>query len=530
MQLSTRQRLGRYYTPGWLAEELVKWALPKTGSLLDPSFGGCAFLEAALKYLKGKSVRRAGELIHGVDVDRHALKYAESLFQGGVPRSNILIDDFMTERVFAGLARYDAVVGNPPYIRHHRLSDAVIENAQRAIAPFAAISKRSSGWAYFAVLAAELVRDGGRMAFILPGAVLHSDYGSQVSKKLSERFQCVTMLHIPERLFDGTDEESVIVLAENRVSRGSGEVRYERLGAAKNIGIYLAKVPKTDAYRSDDFSYKRSLISAEAEESWSRIRTAIGAVALGDVARVRIGVVTGANDFFVRESGDPILNLKDVQVRNIIAHRKHLHIPDFNRNAMRAIERSGEACKLAIIKGKGRAGSGLSRELASACEERIPLRHHCSKRDPWYTVPDLDVPDILLPYLNGSAPHLIKNSARALCTNTIHRVDLEEAESIESIVTSSYGVLFAFECEVFGRHYGGSVLKIEPSGAKKLSVSTNLNLLDDLSHLDSEARRHDYVNRTFERRFSVKKTDVRVLAKAVALLKQHRQVARVEAD
>ena len=74
-----RRLLGAYYTPDALAGVLAEWALaPKRGTVLDPSFGGCAFLNAATKVLAGKGVPEPGRLVFGVDVDPSCLEYVRS--------------------------------------------------------------------------------------------------------------------------------------------------------------------------------------------------------------------------------------------------------------------------------------------------------------------------------------------------------------------------------------------------------------------------------------------------------------------
>ena len=68
--VSRRRRLGVYYTPDDLATVLVKWALANgAGPVLDPSYGGCAFLEAAVRTLSESGHARPGTRVYGVDID-----------------------------------------------------------------------------------------------------------------------------------------------------------------------------------------------------------------------------------------------------------------------------------------------------------------------------------------------------------------------------------------------------------------------------------------------------------------------------
>ena len=51
--VSPRRLFGVYYTPDNLASVLVRWALAdKPGPVLDPSYGGCAFLRQRCRFCR----------------------------------------------------------------------------------------------------------------------------------------------------------------------------------------------------------------------------------------------------------------------------------------------------------------------------------------------------------------------------------------------------------------------------------------------------------------------------------------------
>ncbi len=120
----SRQRLlGAYYTPDSLAEVLVRWALDSTpGRLLDPSFGGCAFLEAGAKVMEELGSRAGGAKVFGVDIDADCVEYVRS--SSRLRERNCTFEDFLA--LSPGDVRgapFRAVVGNPPYVRHHWVKD-----------------------------------------------------------------------------------------------------------------------------------------------------------------------------------------------------------------------------------------------------------------------------------------------------------------------------------------------------------------------------------------------------------------------
>ena len=104
---------------------LVRWALNgKPGKLLDPSYGGCAVLRVALEELTALGAPSAADMVHGADVDGSTASWAAHLVSQGVPQRNLLSADFLGLEPGRDLPRVSAVVGNPPYVRHHWIPDS----------------------------------------------------------------------------------------------------------------------------------------------------------------------------------------------------------------------------------------------------------------------------------------------------------------------------------------------------------------------------------------------------------------------
>jgi hypothetical protein len=468
-----RKSLGVFYTPQWVAEALVAWALDNNhGPVMDPSYGGCAFLRASLDELRRVKHIDAEKQVFGFDIDPAARDFAAPLVASGIPASNLVHGDFLTAQALTILPMLAAIVGNPPYIRHHAMSAEWVDHAQRLVSNSGAtVHRTASAWAYFTILSTAHLRQNGRLALILPGTVLHAHYARNVVLHLQKSFGSLRMLHLRERLFEGTDEESVIVLAARK--GGEGTPRYRRVIGAPDL-LQAIRDDSDDRDLEDNGGYKLGLISDLAFEAMQELKSALCVERLGNACRVRIGVVTGANDFFVRPVGDSILDLAQVESMPVLTGGGQLTGPTFDVKQMRAIERTGIPCRLAVIKSRGRKNGSLQHQLRSAERKGLSVRHQCHKRRPWYTITDFEPPDLFMPYMGSSAPYLSKNQAGATCTNAIHRLSLREPfrRAVPSVIVSSFTSLFALEAEILGRHYGGGVLKIEPAVATELSVLT----------------------------------------------------------
>ena len=113
------KNFGAFYTDRAVADFLVGWAV-RSGAdrVLDPSFGGGVFLEAASRHLGD------GRSLYGVELDLevHARVSGDFAARALPPQNLIHADFFDVETSESGLPPLDAVVGNPPFIRYQKFS------------------------------------------------------------------------------------------------------------------------------------------------------------------------------------------------------------------------------------------------------------------------------------------------------------------------------------------------------------------------------------------------------------------------
>lgn len=470
-----RRNLGTYYTPENAARVLVRWALDgRTGYVLDPSFGGCSFLRQASEELHALGEPLPGRFVYGVDIDIDAWDHARELTNSGVPPENVRISDFFTLQPGDILpAGFDAVVGNPPYVRHHRFQDEARTRAVEAMAQAGIrLSARASAWAYFVVHAAAFVKPTGRLAFLLPGALLHAEYAAPVFRLLKDRFASVRIFKLAERLFDDAQEETLALLASGE-GAGPRETEFTEVSTVSELAALLAKQSTQSGcglpFPSD---WKRTVISKAGQNLWARLQKHPLVKPLGALATVRLGVVTGANSFFVRPFLDAEkLSGPGVRLTPIIPSGHWLRAAKWTRVDQKALEASGYPTRLLFIDPDAKLSKALSVIVQSAEDDGLADRYKCSKRVPWYAVGDRRQPDAFLRYMGASPPHLTLNEAGTTCTNAIHRVYWRD-RSVDgaAVAVASWCSLFSFSAEMLGRSYGGGVLKLEPGEAVRLPI------------------------------------------------------------
>jgi adenine-specific DNA-methyltransferase len=371
--------------------------------------------------------------------------------------------------------QFDAILGNPPYIRHHLLAKDLVARGRRSGAALGVeLNGRSDSWAYFCAHLLTFLAPGGRLALVLPGSVLHADYAMPLLDTLATSAGMVQLIRVGERLFPGVQERTVLLLVD-RARPSGGHVRYRKIANLDGLGRALGREPRErrgsarPTPQRDDPRLPWRLSVAEAR-LWDEVCADPGVDRLENLAKIRIGVVTGANAFFVRSTADAARLGEGVRSVPIVPRSAWLRAPVWGEAAQR--EKEGEPSRLLLFEPiRGDLSASAKAELRTAQEAGLHERFHCAKRSPWFTIVDTEVPDLYLPYMGSQVPRLVVNSAKATCTNAVHRVWLSaKVGSKRALAAASWTSLYRLSAELRGRSYGGGILKLEPTEAMDLRI------------------------------------------------------------
>jgi adenine-specific DNA-methyltransferase len=475
LNMNSRRRHGIFYTPDDLAEKMAQWAI-RTGreTVLDPSFGGCAFLRAAMRQLHMLKASHPARRVFGAETDPGARKWLSSILKQGACEEQFYFGDFLAIRSGHFSKLFTTVLGNPPYIKHHTLPSRLQQAATKMLETNGQrLSAMASYWAYFVMHAITFVEPGGRLALVLPCSLIHADYAHTVRKALKDAFGRVTAILLLERIFVDADEKSVLLFAEGRSEPGV-EVR---VGLRSRSSLHL------DPYDLDNST--RVLKSSEEEDSWIRalldsriVRIYDNASTqchrLGEKALIRIGTVTGANGFFVmKPSAARSRALPRKYTKPILSRAAFLRGLMFDRFALKKLKESDSNCLLLQPPSNGKLPPALNAYLRQGVKQHIPKRLKCSVRKSWYCVNTGRPPDAFLTYMVGVSPRLLLNESQISCTNSIHALTWQKGITqleAQAIAIGFLSTLTQFSAEVEGRSYGGGVLKLEPSEASYLVI------------------------------------------------------------
>ena len=492
---SAEKLRGAYYTPDPIADYLAAWALAHgPARVLEPCCGDGAFLRAIARRAP---VRKHSFVIDAVELDGPASVIAKSIGPT-LDRAGAVLDVTRSD-FFAWLesqppeARWEAVLGNPPYIRYQYL-DAHQRELANAICERAGVklSGRTNAWVPFVVATAMRLAPGGRLAMVVPTEILHVLHADGLRRLLEREMSAVSLVHLSGMVFPGVLQGVVLLLATRRRERTAANREDDDGGIAATARFQVvdvqheAALPAVDALDAHGIAplqtpttrlegrWMRALLSQSETALLVRIEQKNWARPFTDMARVDIGVVTGANNFFVVDVATlDKYELRDVAIP-IIGRSDHAkgitYSPrDHARNA-----REGQAVHLLQIPAGARSSlTAKMREYLKHGEtEKLHTRYKTRIRDPWWVVPYVWVAPVAMLKRAHGFTRLLLNTSGATSTDTVYRIRLAPSHLTRGpdIVFSFINSLTLLLSELEGRSYGGGVLEMVPSEIERLRI------------------------------------------------------------
>jgi len=453
-QPARRKELGAYYTPVPVVQSLVRWAVRKRSDrLLDPACGDGRFLS-----IHPNSV--------GVeqDPDVSAIVHQRS------PGSLIHEGDFFT---WAGdtRERFDCAAGNPPFIRYQRFTGDVRKAARELCAKQGAFfSGLTSSWAPFLVATASLLKPSGRMAFVVPAEIGHAPYAKPMLEYMVRHFNLVQVIAIQRKVFPELSEDCWLLYCDGF----GGKTNQIRLSPMTHFGLMdsppsLNIVVPVREWRRWNHRLRPFLLPRETRNLYENTAFGNGALRLGDVARVGIGYVTGANDFFhLRPSEARRRRIPSRFLWPAVRNAKALKGRAVTKSMVEKWCRCDEPVLLLRLKREDDLPSSVRAYLDSPQGQEARKGYKCRNRNPWYVVPDVTVPDAFLAYMSGEGAAMLANRAQCVGTNSVHVVALKGNMSITKLQRIWQAPFTQLSCEVEGHPLGGGMLKIEPREASRI--------------------------------------------------------------
>ena len=450
----SRKQAGAYYTPDRVVSSLVRWAVrDKDDRLLDPSCGDGRFIASHVNSV-------------GVEQDTEAATVARER----APRGIVHEGDFFAWAPHTH-ERFECAAGNPPFIRYQTFKGEVRKRALQLCAGLGAkFSGLTASWAPFLVATASLLKPGGRMAFVVPAAIGHAPYAAPLLDYLVEHFGDIRITAIRSKLFPELSEDCWLLHAGGF----GGRTAQLHLAVLDHFKPSVAPcetvaIPVREWRESWNRRLRAYLLPGHVRELYRATASDGGSLRFGDMASIGIGYVSGANDFFhLRPSETEAWKIPDRLLHPTVRNSRVLPAGELTAETIDEWRRCDAPMMLLRIPKDAALPLSVSRYLNTDRGRQVRGAYKCRMRTPWYSVPDVRVPEFFLNYMSGRMPSLVRNSAAATCTNAVHGVRVRDKKAVRRIVDGWNTPFVRLSCELEGHPLGGGVLKLEPREARRI--------------------------------------------------------------
>jgi hypothetical protein len=386
--------------------------------------------------------------------------------------------------------KYNLIVCNPPYVRHHHLSSQQKQELQAIVSQRLQFEMNglSGLYAYFMVLSQSWMTKGGIGAWLVPSEFMDVNYGRKVKEFLVGK---VTLNRIHrfdpnEVQFDDALVSSAVVFFTNTLPLVDHQVEF-------SFGGTLRK-PKTSTLIGLD---RLSRISKWTHLPHLATEPEVEGIAgtLADLFTIKRGLATGCNSFFVL-TPDQVRchNLPAQFLRPILPSPRDLEcseiLADHDGEPMITKRRYLLSCDLSAESIR-REYPTLLRYLEQGMAEGIHERYLCRHREPWYCQEVRPAAPFLCTYMGrptakSETPfRFILNHSQATAANVYLMLYpkpklvalLQEAPELARSIWKAFSSVTAEHLVGHGRTYGGGLHKLEPRELANISTDAILRVL-----------------------------------------------------
>ena len=495
VQDQTAQKLrGGYYTPLDLAAFISQWVSDLNPQrVLEPSCGDGAFLQAMA------DVGGFGEAaVVGFELDRaEARKAASRARELGLANVDVRAHDFLDwaiKNMEDGGERFDAVVGNPPFVRYQFLPPTFQTRAARIFDELGLkFTKHTNAWVPFILASLSLLRPGGRLAMVVPAEIIHVTHAQSLRSYLGKECRRLVIVDPEELWFDGTLQGAVILMAEKRngpweKAEGLGMVPVRGREFLRRSPAELFAAPQSINGKTVAGKWTRALLDLETRQIVDELEEHPDVHRFDDIARVDVGIVTGANKFFLVSDETVETYGLSKYAHPMFGRSEHCPGVIYDERQHAANAQKGSPTNFLWFDdapAKMKSGPRLYIELGE--RESLHTRYKCRIRAPWFKVPSVYSTEVGMLKRSHDTPRLILNKVGAYTTDTAYRIRTSKVAS-ERLVGCFLNPLTALSAELEGRHYGGGVLELIPSEIERLLIPLPATVGVDLSKLDASIR------------------------------------------
>ncbi|MBN1221317.1 MAG: Eco57I restriction-modification methylase domain-containing protein [Anaerolineae bacterium] len=493
-----RNKLGQFATPAILATDILEYAKTLTTSpqirFLDPAFGTGAFYAALLRSFPLSRIAEA----RGYEIDPHYGREAIKLW-GNTPLKLNVADFTLAVPPDSDNDKVNLLICNPPYVRHHHLPADEKTRLRVVVQKVTGIKLNGLAglYCYFLLISHAWLADGGLAGWLIPSEFMDVNYGKQIKQYL---LQQVTLLRLhrfdPDEVqFGDALVSSTVVWFKKEKPPAIYEVEFSYGGALTRPEV-SAHIPVDVLSRTDKWTGFPKILNNNLD---SEVKDKHLQLKLGDLFKIKRGLVTGANKFFILTPKQ--ISQYELPVEffiPILPGPRYLLTDEIKAddagNPILNQQLFLLSCNLPENEVELKYPS-LWKYLQSGIQKGINRRYLCRHRSPWYAQESRPASPFLCTYMgrrsfeNSRPFRFILNHSQATAPNVylmlypkpVLEKELRDKPQLLKRVWQALNEIPPDTLMGEGRIYGGGLYKIEPNELANTPADSILAILPGVS-------------------------------------------------
>jgi hypothetical protein len=352
----------------------------------------------------------------------------------------------------------DAVIGNPPFVRFRHLPKKSLIAAEKAGRAVIGKDLDISGsiWLSIILHSIQSVKLNGKIAFVIPSDAVYVRYARPFWKYICGHFGNVRVIRCKERLFPEILQDVVLLFADSSGKSTPNvicedfntfaDVVNKRVTGVNSIPIeeiLLGQKPFMKVHLS--ISDRKWLETLE-----KKCQKAI------EYAKFNIGYVSGNKKFFhpadevIKEFSLPKSSLKISAVTARKLWKSSYLTSEIN-----------EGLENVWLPNPNKITRGELKYIQHGVDLGVDLSHKTGGRNPWFVIPGVVIPDLLLTVF-GDLPRLIINDSKIPASNSILIGRFKNPFPANEFLMLWYSSITRLGIELSVHSLGGGVLVMVP--------------------------------------------------------------------
>lgn len=397
-----------------------------------------------------------------------------------------------------GNTKIDAVIGNPPFIRYQYLDKEFQDNSKAIFDKLnLKFTKHTNSWVTFLLSCLSLLKDNGRIGMAIPAEILNVIHAKPLRDFIADGLYKVLIINPKYIWFDNTLQGVVIMFIEKVNCKSQTGLSILNVENDEFIDIDPETLFNSANYIDFDClqdKWTDALLDENELALINRIKDHNSVHKFSDIATIEIGIVTGANEFFlVNDNTVKEYDLCDFAYP-MLGKGQHCKGIIYDNDQHIENKENNFPTNFIYLTDEYESLPPKAQEYIKEGERKyFHQRYKCQIRNTWYKVPSVHSSKIGMLKRSHEAPRLILNRLEAYTTDTAYRIKSNRF-SDSTLVCCFLNPLTMILSELNGRFYGGGVLELVPSEVKNLYIPIIEDFNFDIEEINRLVKNGDVEN------------------------------------